>query len=346
MIIEGFAVETIDDLIFSVKGLLHPPGRVIAYLRYLPDPEGERTRNGVRYRRVYHFNEQEAILGARYPVYLADDPVSGLRLQSVPRSMIRTVHDPRSYLTSLYDRGPDDPLEEDALVLAALLRETAVVSGAGLGVSGSLMVGLQQPSSDLDLIIYGEETGRKVYQALQDAVRHPSGPLRRPARQELMLLHAEHRPDTPLPFKEFARLQDRKVNELRFRGRETFVRFVKLIDEIDECYGDRRFEQLGTCVVRARVVDDRDAIFTPCRYGIEGVTFLDGAPAPDPQKIVSYRGRFSDQVRGGEWAVARGQLERVVGRDGTLSHRLVVGGQAGDYLRPCEDDQAQGFPGL
>lgn len=332
MIIEGFAVETMDDLIFSVKGLLHPLGRVIAYLRYLPDPEGERTRDGVRYMRVYHFNEQEAILGARYPVYLADDPVSGLRLQSVPRCRIRTVHDPRSYLTSLCDRGPDGPLEEDALVLAALLREIAAVSRAGLGVSGSLMVGLQQPSSDLDLIIYGEEIGRTVYRALQDAVRHTSGPLRRPARQELMLLHAEHRPDTPLPFEEFARLQDRKVNELRFRGRETFIRFVKLIDEIDECYGDQRFEQLGTSVVRARVVDNRDAIFTPCRYGIEGVTFLDGGPAPDPQEIVSYRGRFSDQVRGGEWAVARGQLERVVRRDGTLSHRLVVGGEAGDYL--------------
>ena len=340
MIIEGFAVETIDDLIFSVKGLLHPPGRVIAYLRYLPDPEGERTRDGVRYRRVYQFDEQEAILGAQYPVYLADDPVFGLRMQSVPRHGIRTVHDPRVYLTSLDGCGPDDPLEEDALMLAALLRETAGVSRRDLGISGSLMVGLQQPGSDLDLVIYGEEKGRKVYRALEEAVRQAYGPLRRPTRQELALLHAEHRPDTPLPFEEFARLQARKVNEVRFRGRETFIRFVKLVEEIDEGYGDQRYEQLGTRAVRARVVDDCDAIFTPCRYGIEKVAFLDDGPAPEPREIVSYRGRFSDQVRLGEWAVARGQLERVVGLEGTLCHRLVVGGEAGDYLLAQERSEA------
>jgi hypothetical protein len=331
-IIEGFAVETSDGLIFTVKGLLHPPDRVIAYLRYLPDPAGRRLRNGIPYRRVYHFAEQQAILETAYPTYLAHDPVLGLSLQSVPRRHIETVYDPRSYLATLRRQGPGDHLEADALALAALIHKTADVPRKNLGVSGSLMLDLHRPTSDIDLVVYGEYTGRTVHQRLLDLLHETEGELRRPNREELAKIHAEHQPDTPLPFDAFVRLQTRKVNELRFRGRETFVRFVRLPDDTEERYGDRRFEPLKQTSAQARVTDDRGAIFTPCRYRVEDATLLDGSPLPDLREIVSFRGRFSDQVQAGEWAVARGGLERVTHEGQPQYHRLVVGGQAGDYL--------------
>jgi hypothetical protein len=293
-------------------------------------------RNGTAYRRVYHFEEQQAILETRYPMYLAHDPVLGLHLQSVPRRRIETIYDPCRTLTALRQRGPGDQLEKDALALAALIRKAAGAPLAGLGISGSVMLDLHRPTSDLDLVIYGEAVARTVHQTLHSLLHETKSELRRPNLEELAKIHAEHQSDTPLPFDAFVRLQTRKVNELRFRGRETFIRFVRLPDDVEERYGDRRYEPLGPVVVRARVTDDCSAIFTPCRYGVEDGTLLDGGPLPDFREIVSFRGRFSEQVRTGEWAVARGSLEQVVHKDRLLYHRLVVGGQAGDYLLTAE----------
>jgi len=335
---EGFAVETVEGLIFTVKGLVHPPDRVIAYLRYLPDSRGDRERDGTPYRRVYHFGEQQEIL-ARYPAYLSHDPAFGTRLQGVPWPRVRQVYDPRRRLGSIRERGPADPVEEHALELADLLRETARVPAGNLGVTGSVLVGLHRGDSDIDLVVTGEAACRAVHQALRRLLDDPSSPVRRPNPEELEALHAAHRPDTPLSLADFSRLQNRKVNEGRFRGRECFFRFVKQPAEVEERYGDPRFEPSGPARIQARVTDDgdaavveRDGIFTPCRYAIEAVTFLEGTPVDDLREIVSFRGRFSEQVRAGERAIARGSLEQVIPRSGPAHHRLVVGGQVGDYL--------------
>jgi predicted nucleotidyltransferase len=213
-----------------------------------------------------------------------------------------------------------------------LLQEAGNVSWADVGISGSVLIGLQRPDSDIDLIIYGEETGRAVYRALQDMLERSTTPLRRPSREELASLHSEHRADTPLAFDDFARMQARKVNELRFRGREAFIRFVRRPAESQGRYGAQRFESLGTATVRAQVTDDRDAIFTPCRYLVDEAALLDGSPLDNLRSFVSFRGRFSDQGRVGEWIEARGNLERVTSLSGSIYHRLIVGGRRGDYM--------------
>jgi predicted nucleotidyltransferase len=350
---EGFAVETGDGLVFTVKGAVHPPGRVVAYLRYVPDPGGERRRRGRRFRRVYRFEDQVAELRSRGLPYLVDDPVFGVRLQAVPAADVARVHDPCAHLAGLRGEGPRDRLEAAALALCDLLGAAASVPAEALGVTGSLLAGLHGPTSDLDLVVYGAAECRAVREAVEGLLDAPGSPLRRPGARELAALHEAHRPDTPLSRADFERLQARKVNEGTFvapaaaAGEATtsavtyFLRFVKRRDEVRERYGDPRYEPLGQATLRARVEDDADARFTPCRYGVTGVTAAAGlasaeaagAPAmAEVSEVVSFRGRFSEQARRGEWVEARGMLERVVPRAGPATVRLTVGGQAGDYL--------------
>ena len=331
-ILEGFGVETVEKLIFAVKGLVHPPNRLIAYVRYLPDSAGNRIRKGVNYRRVYRFNEQHQIIHIQFPVYLHDEPAFGIRMQSVPVERIRQVYNPCNRVTDIYTNGPKDQLEENALSLVKLLARAANVPLNNLGISGSLMYGLHQLTSDIDLVVYGDEEGRAVHKALHHLLDNPSNFLRSLDKDQLTALHASHLPELPLDYADFARLQSRKVNEFFFKGFQSFIMFVKWPAQWGERYADPSFEQVGRSKIRARVMDDRDSIFTPCRYTVGDVDFQGSEPYNDLQEIISFRGLFSDQARTGEWVLAKGSIERVVPQSAPVYYRMTVGGQVGDYL--------------
>jgi uncharacterized protein len=330
--LEGAALETEAGLIFTVKGVVHPPDRIVAYLRYVPDEHGERLRGRKRYRRVYSVMEREEALRTLGLSYRVDDPMLGVPVDAVPWDDVTRVHDPRERLQRLRDTGSDGALAEDALALAELLREAAGVPGTALGLTGSLLFDLHMADSDIDLVVYGDSECRKVHAALTRLLDDSSSVMRRPRGEELAAIHAMHREDTPLSAADFARLQAGKVNEGRFAGRPYFVRFVKLPGEAPERYGDPRFAPAGRALVEARVVDDHDALFTPCRYTVRGVRVLEGAPVANLGEVVSFRGRFADQARAGQRVRARGALERVVWRERAETTRLVVGGRPGDFL--------------
>ena len=180
---------------------------------------------------------------------------------------------------------------------------------AALGLTGSLLFDLHTADSDIDLVVYGDGECRKVHAALTRLLDDPSSALRRPRGKELAAIHAVHREDTPLSAADFARLQAGKVNEGRFAGRPYFVRFVKLPEEVPERYGDPRFAPAGRALVEARVVDDRDALFTPCRYAAPtSALFLEGPRWPTSARWSRSAAAFADQAR-----AARGCAPRSFG---------------------------------
>lgn len=330
--IEGWYLKTVENLIFTVKGHLHPYGYLVAYVRYAPHPEGDRERSGIRYKRLYHFDEQESFLMERYPHYLLYDGVMDELLQAVPIRRIVKLYDPVEKLTQLQrNRDALTPIEQDALSFAELLASEAKVPLDALGVSGSILVGLHKPSSDVDLVVYGAEKSRLVHSALQKMLSE-NADVRRLDDEGLKKLYEFRVKDTRIPFKTFISQESRKVIQGKFRGREYFIRFVKLRSEVAELYGDSFFRGVGRATIRARVVSDEDAIFTPCAYQVSSVEFLDGVKAPKLTQVYSFRGRFCEQAKAGEEVMASGKVEEVQGKEGKTYYRLVVGGNPNDYL--------------
>jgi len=326
---EGDFLETHDNLIFDAKGIVHPPDRVVAYLRYVPDEKGGRTRLGVRYRKVYGLSGREAFLRKNAPIYRYFDPVAHRRLQGVPVEKIKVLYEPKKKLQQLSARRSLDPMEEDALELVNLLKSAADLPSTKFGISGSLLVDLHDENSDIDLTVYGVRESRKVLEALKGSQckmlldRYNETGIRR-------LYEARSMQDA-MSFSTFLMHEKRKFLEGRFRRRDYFIRCIKDWNEIEEKYGDKYYYPSGSSIIRAVVDDDSENILTPCVYKVSRAKALSGIKRADPSQIVSFRGRFCEQAFQGERVQARGKLERVVSRNEEW-YRMVVGENPRDYL--------------
>lgn len=330
---EGDFIETFEGLIFDVKGLVHPPDRVIAYLRYFERPLGERRRGGKRYSKVYSLSDREAFLRKTYPCYIYYDSVFGEWLEGVPHKYIRKHYQPIQKTLELLKASHLDDLEICTIKFIEEIHDFSGTPLKSLGVSGSVLVGLHTSSSDIDVIVYGRANCLSVYRGLEILLKERRGGFLPYGQSDLKRLYSFRSRDTWMPFDKFCEVERRKVSQGRFLGRDFFVRFVLDWDEVGENYGDRVYRGVGYAKISAHIEDDSDSIFTPCTYRISEVRVLEGAcNTPLPREIVSFRGRFSGQARRGEWVVAQGKIERVIDRDGSEYYRMILGAKPSDFM--------------
>jgi hypothetical protein len=334
---EGDLVETLDGNIFDVKGLVHPPEKVVAFIRFTPDSEGERKRDDIAYRKVYSLQERYELLRKRFPRYLVFDDVFDELLCEVPVALVKKHYIPIKGLKNLRRRSLLDEVEADALKFAGLLKKNAGVSWSQLGVSGSVLVGLHTSSSDIDLTIYGSKNCHRIYATLKSLMQQKDSPVKRYTPEELKRLFQFRSKDTLMPFEDFLRTESRKVLQGTFKQRDYFIRCVKDWNEIDENYGRVRYKSLGYARIQATVTDDSETIFTPCSYKIADVKVVKGVHVKPLNEIVSFRGRFCEQARNGETVIAQGKVERVQRQDGKEHVRLLLGNKPSDFMFPLNN---------
>jgi len=329
---EGDLLETTDNIIFDVKGLVHPPNRVVAFIRYVPDPEGNRERDGTRYSKFYSLSKRYALLKQRFPQYLVDDPVFNTLLCEVPFEDVKQHYQPTRGLQNLRNRNNLDEAETAALQFMEILKEKSGVQWSKLGVSGSILVNLHEPFSDIDLIVYGSETGYRVQATMKEMLEDKSSPFKAYNLDGLKELFDFRSKDTITSFEDFVRTDSRKVSHGKFMGKHFFIRFVKDLNEISEQYGTIIYKPEGRARIKATIADDSEAIFTPCSYKLANVKILEGAKVEPIEEIVSFRGRFCEQARSGEAVIAEGKLERVQ-QEGKDDHfRLLLGSKPADHM--------------
>jgi predicted nucleotidyltransferase len=328
---EGDLVEDLNGVIFDVKGLVHPLQRVVAFPRFVPDAEGERTRDQLTYRKVYALSARYELLERRFPQYLVHDKVFGERFCEVPVKDIHRHYRPSESLQELRSNKQLDKLERDALNFVLLLKETANVPWNALGISGSILAELHTVNSDIDPIVYGTDSCRKVYCALKLLHENQKESARPYNEKELRALFDFRSKDTQVSFEDFVRTELRKVLQGKYRGHDYFVRCVKSWNEVGEKYGDVHYSNAGYSTIKATVVDASESIFTPCTYKIESVCVLKGVKKP-VSEIASFRGRFCEQAENDEAVVAQGKLERMQNKRGEVRYRLLLGNKTSDFM--------------
>jgi predicted nucleotidyltransferase len=329
---EGDLIETKGSIVFDVKGLVHPPNRIVAFIRYVPNPNGSRRREGKRYSKYYALSKRYDLVKREYPQYLVDDPVFNTLLCEVPVADVKTHYLPAQGLQDLRNKNSLDEAETAALRFMEILKEQAGVQWSKMGVSGSILVKLHEPSSDIDLIVYGTEAGYRVQETMKMMLEDKNSPFEAYDLDGLRELFDFRSKDTNVSFEDFVRTDSRKVSHGKFMGKHFFIRFVKDLNEICEQYGSIIYKPEGNARIKATVVDDSEALFTPCSYKLANVEVLEGTKDETIEEIVSFRGRFCEHAKSGETVIAEGKVERVQ-QEGKRDHfRLLLGSKPSDHM--------------
>jgi predicted nucleotidyltransferase len=279
--------ETKDGWIFAVADYAHPQG-LRSLLRYIPDPDGEREANGRRYKKM-DFDPAFEFLRRERPDYVKD-------LHVVPDADVNRLFLPSIALKRAAERNPRVKKIADAL-------SSGGVPDSEMGITGSILVGLDGPSSDIDFVVYGPWWW-KAREILEDAKR-------RGAIQDLDLvtwrkIYSKRKPQTS--FEEFVLHEKRKGNRGMVDGIYFDLLFARDWSQIRTHAPGKA---LGQHRIVAKVIDAEFAFDSPAIYRLEH---------EEVKEIFCYSHTYAGQALPGETLEAKGVLEESV--DGL---RLVVG---------------------
>jgi uncharacterized protein len=331
-------IETREGFLFCVAGYLHPPDKYTAYLKYSPASEGRWRGHGTAYHRelaYYHAHQVSQTLDflrEHYPHYVHHCPVRDMLFSMIPRDLVRSYYCPELRLPQLR-AGPRDPLEEEIARLADAIHCVTGISQAELGITGSVLLGIHDPSfSDIDLIVYGRGNARILRAQLSDAGRLGISTLDEPyvdgwSRRVMQQFELTYRQARWLVYQQW------KFSDVALGNRVVSLHPTRSDAEIEEDYGDHLYRDVGMATLQATISCADDAVFLPAVYRVEAAAILDGPPR-EVTEIWANEGLFGQVGDAGQRVEARGKLEEV---DGGPRHRLVVGSssRAGqEYLLP------------
>jgi len=288
---------TVDDWIFAVSGYDSTDG-VQAVLRYIPDKSGDRELDGVRYRKL-DFDE-------------------AFRFVEEMRPSWKDLHVPEDEILQvlLADKRIQSLAEEDRRVAAIVdFLAAAGIPIERMGVTGSMLPGLQIVGSDIDFVVYG-----KYWFTARDAIMQKMRNAPPGVDRDLPQLHitgisdemwhqiyAKRVPE--ISFDEFMIHELRKGNRGMVEGTYFDLLFVRDWDQLP--VRQERGTDLHRCTITARVTSADLAFDNPAVYEVDH---------PVISEILCYTHTYAGQALAGEMVEARGMMEQVGD-----TRRLVVG---------------------
>jgi len=336
--IEGDYLETKkDNLFFDIKGIHHPKDRKICFLRFFPDQNGDRVKNGIKFKKVYAFDDRFLILKEKFPQYLFYSKELDIPLQGVKCEDIKKIYTPKNYFKFLHHKENLSKLELMSFDLCDLFIQNSSLSENSIGISGSSMIGLSNLDSDIDIIIYGTQNSLEFQYKLKEIYEKPNS-CRKYKLDEFKSHYNWRFGGSDVSFQDFLRSEQRKQHQGKYHNIDFFIRYIKSPVDWEGTYYDYQFKNLGTIAVKGEVINSSESIFTPCSYSIKCFQIIEQHPKiyhldmNKITKITSYRGRYCEQAVKGEKVFVLGKLEEVIYKNNEPYYRILLTDQKIDKM--------------
>ena len=279
-------IVTEDDWIFAVADYCHEDG-IRSILRYVPDPQGTRG-TGKKYRKM-DFDDAFIFMRKARPEWVSD-------VHIVPWDSVKEILAPDKRLPQITEKN-----EKVKAIVKSLEKHVPLEN---MGVTGSLLPGLEIGSSDIDFIVYGSSwfTARDIIRR----EKQKKNPITEISDDMWQDIYKKRRPD--ISFDEFLLHEIRKGNRGMVGGTYFDLLYVRDWKDIAPCL---RGTDVGNKTIEATVTNADFAFDSPAIYKIDH---------PEISYVLSYTHTYAGQALVGERIEARGMVE-IVGN----MKRLIVG---------------------
>ena len=318
---DGDAFQTREGFVFYTFGYEHPPDRVTAFLKYIPEQTKQlfnlqylsrrwrlNSTELVRPQELYSYENFKSIINgfhAHFPKYIYNCPFRDKELLCPKKEQIKKIYMPNQRLKVLLKEKHPDNLQKQTLELLNLLSEESHVSLDDFGLHGSLALGMHSSGSDIDLVVYGSRNFRR----LEASVNRLS------------------QDDSPCAIRR---------NRGEYYEKVFVYNAVRKFEEVRESYGDYKYSSITSVSFHCRVEDDSQAMFRPAVYDIGNYRWLNSASKLRkdmiPKAVVSMVGCHRNVAKKSEYIEVSGVLERVKQvTTGRTRYQVVVGSGTNEH---------------
>jgi len=298
-------VETAEGYIFAVVWHGIEQGKVLCFLRYI-EVEGAWIKVDTE--------QANALLREKCPGYLYYSVLLDAHLHAVVIDKIAKHYQPRECLQQILTKNHYDDVEGDLIQLCHLLQENGV-DLSQIGITGSLLIGVQKQNSDIDLICYGRKTFHQCRAELAKLIsQHKLQDL-----TEEEWLSSYNRRSCHLSFSEYVWHERRKGNKVLIRGRKIDLSFIDDTQSVDKM----RYQKCGMITLQCLVIDDTYAFDYPAVFKVGH---------EDYDAIVCFTATYTGQALTGETIEVSGNIEQTQAG----LNRIVVGSSreaVGEYIK-------------
>ena len=299
-------IETAEGLIFAVVAQGTENGKVLCFLRYVKDKPGWKKVSTVT---------ANSFLKQFHPGYQHYSPVLDAHLHAVAIERIVKHHRPRQRLQQIMQANQLDAIERDLFQLCDLFRRCGL-DLTKIGITGSLLVGVQKHASDIDLVCYGRDVFHQCRAITRELI----------AQQKLQELNDQdwqesyQRRSCELSFADYVWHERRKTNKAVINGRKFDLNFIDDSLRPDESAG---YQKCGPIKLQCIILEDKHAFDYPAEFKIDHVEF---------DVIVSFTATYTGQAVKGETVEVSGVAEQTP----QGLKRIVVGSSReahGEYIK-------------